>query len=283
MKTRIKNYVNDLFADIYETRQLLELKEEICSNLLEKIRDLIGDGYGENEAFNRAISDLGDMGELIEGLKGASEQKMCEDMYERQPLSKKHIIGYTVASAILLFGIMVSSIVYFDANDLLFTIGTFMPFLIISAGLFVYFGLTQETQYIYGMGKKRATGYSLATMVSLLGIILTALTYMTGTEISGVLGTFMVFVVPSVIAFIYLGLTEKNRSKLDWGKEWIKYYSDPKKMMVYANISGALWIFAFGATPLIGFKLGWKYAWIPFIVASGGQLIIEAIFASRKE
>lgn len=283
MKEKVEKYIDDLFIDIYETRQLLELKEEIGSNLLEKIKDFINDGYSENEAFNKATSDLGDMSELVEGLKKASEQKMYENMYKRQLLDKKHIIGYIVASAILLSGIMVSGITYFEVKDLLSTVGALMPFLIISVGLFVYFGLTQETKQNYGMKRKRAMGYSLATTVLLLGIFLTSLSYFAGVELSGVLGTLMVFVIPSAIVFIYLGLTEKRRSKVDWEKQWIEYYSDSKTMMIHGNISGALWVFAFGAIPLVGFKLGWKYAWIPFVVAIGGQLIIEAIFASIKK
>ncbi|MCR2043440.1 permease prefix domain 1-containing protein [Anaerosalibacter massiliensis] len=180
MKEKVEKYIDDLFIDIYETRQLLELKEEIGSNLLEKIKDFINDGYSENEAFNKATSDLGDMSELVEGLKKASEQKMYENMYKRQPLDKKHIIGYIVASAILLSGIMVSGITYFEVKDLLSTVGALMPFLIISVGLFVYFGLTQETKQNYGMKRKRAMGYSLATTVLLLGIFLTSLSYFAG-------------------------------------------------------------------------------------------------------
>jgi len=65
-------------------------------------------------------------------------------------------------------------------------------------------------------------------------------------------------------------------------KQWIEYYSDTKTMMIYGNISGALWIFTFGAIPLVGFKLSWKYVWVPFVIAVGVQLIIEAIFASNK-
>ena len=283
MRDRVKKYVDNLFSGIYETKELNELKEEISSNLLEKIKDFIDDGYSENEAFNKAISDLGNMSELVEGLKKASERKAYEDMYKKQPINKKHVIGYILASAILLFGIMVSGITYFDAKDLLSAIGTLMPLLIVSVGIFVYFGLTQETKQNYGMIKKRAMAYSLATMVLLLGIFLASLSFLTRIELSRVLGTLMVFVIPSVIVFIYLGLTEKSRSKVNWEKQWIEYYSDPKTMMIHGNISGALWIFTFGAIPLVGFKLGWKYAWIPFVAAIGTQLIIEAIFASKKK
>lgn len=40
----------------------------------------------------------------------------------------------------------------------------------------------------------------------------------------------MPFAVISVIAYIYLGLTEKSRRKMgsDWEKQWLEYYSNPQ-------------------------------------------------------
>ncbi|HZJ76608.1 MAG TPA: permease prefix domain 1-containing protein [Oscillospiraceae bacterium] len=287
MKDRVKKYIDKTFSGIYDTKELNELKEEIGSNLLERIEDLISKGHSEEDAFNKSISDLGDMSELIEGLKKASGRKAHENMYKKQSIDKKHVIGYTAASAVLLFGAMISSITYFDAQNILSTITVLTPFLIVSVGLFTYFGLTQETKQHYGMGGKRAIAYSLATIVLLLGLILTGLLYLAGTKYSGMLRILMIFVIPSAVVFIYLGLTEKSRHKADWinadwQKRWVEYYSDPKSMMIYGNIIGALWIFAFGAIPLVGIKLGWKYAWVPFVAAIGIQLIADAIFASKK-
>lgn len=283
MKDRVEKYVDNLFGDIYETNELKELKEEVNSNLLEKTRDFLDQGYDEDETFNKAISDLGDMSELIHGLKRASEQKIYENMHRKQSIDKKHVIGYIVASVILLVGIMLSGVKYLDTEDLLYTVRLILPFLIISSGLFIYFGLTQETAHAYGMKNKRALGYSLATMILILGLALSGLSYLGGIRLSKILGTLMISVIPSSIIYIYLGLTEKNRNKVDWEKQWIAYYSNPKTMMIYGNLSGALWILVFGAIPLIGFKIGWKYAWIPFVVAISLQLVMEAVFATKKK
>lgn len=283
MENRVKGYVDNLFSGIYETKELSELKEEIGSNLLAKIEDFISSGSSEDDAFNKAISDLGDMSELIEGLKKASEQKVYEDMYKKQPIDRKHVIGYITSSIILLLGIMLSGKKYLDAQNFLGAMRTLTPFLIISTGLYVYLGLTQETKQHYGMKEKRAAGYSLATMTLLVGLILAGLSYFSGTELSRILTTSMLFIIPSAIVYMYLGLTETNRSKVDWQKQWIEHYSNPKTMMIYGNIIGALWIFALGAIPLVGLKLGWEYAWVPFVVAIGIQLIADAIFASKRK
>ncbi|MFZ7101748.1 MAG: hypothetical protein ACOWWO_03695 [Peptococcaceae bacterium] len=206
-------------------------------------------------------------------------------MWKKQTLDEKHVIGYVAASAILLFGVMTAGIVYLHEKGLLAAAGTLMPFFIVSVALFVYLGLTQETAYDYGMNWKRALAYSLATAVLLGGFFSSGLVYLRGNELFEVLAAAMPFVILSVIVFVYLGLTEKSRSKMDthWQKQWIEYYSNPRSMMVRGNISGALWILTFASFLLLGFTWGWRYAWIVFIFAAGFEVLIEAVFAARKK
>ena len=108
MKDQVKKYIDKLFTEVYDTKQLLELKEEISANLMEKINDYIASGESKDTAFQKAVSSLGDMGELVDSLKKASEEKMHEEIFKSQPIGKKHAIGYTVASAILLIGLMLA-------------------------------------------------------------------------------------------------------------------------------------------------------------------------------
>ena len=285
MKDRIKKYVDSLFLDIYETKQLQELKEEISANLLERINDLVDSGSSVDEAFKKAVSNLGDMNELVENLKDASNDKFQGNMPKEVPLDKKHIIAYMVAAAILLFGAMTAGIVYLQSKDLLNTLGTLMPFLMVSVQLFLYFGLTQETAQDYGMRPKRALLYCIATGILMFGLFSSGFVYFSETELFAVLASCMPFVIPSAVIFIYLGLTEKSRSKMDnaWQKQWIEYYSNPKSMMIRGNISGALWIFTFAAFLILGFTIGWRYSWIVFIVAVGFEVLIESFFMSKKK
>lgn len=225
------------------------------------------------------------MDELVENLKKASQEKLQQNMFEAEALDKKHLIAYITASAILLFGIMTTGIVYLRNKDLMATTGTLMPFLIVSVLIFMYFGLTQETKHSYGMRPGRALLYCLATAILLFGIFSTGFVYFSGRKLFEVVASFMPFVIPSAVIFIYLGLTEKNRTKMNdvWQKQWLEYYSDPKAMMIRGNISGALWIFSFAAFFLIGFTVGWRYSWIVFIVATGIEVLIEGFFMARKK
>ncbi len=285
MKERVKKYVDGLFSDIYDTKQLKELKEEVSANLLEKINDYIAAGHSEEESFEKAAAELGDMSELVENLKKASIMKQEGTSMNSLNLDRKHIIGYLAASVILLFGIMSGGIVYLQGHNLLNTFGSLMPFVIIAAALYVYFGLTQESTQDYGMNSKRAMAYSLATTLALFGIFAAAFVYYSGHQLFVVLSALMPFVLISGAIFIYLGLTEKSRRKMDtdWQKQWVEYYSNPKDMMLRGNLSGALWMFAIALFFLIGFTVTWKLSWIVFVFAVGFEILIEAYFSSRKK
>lgn len=280
MKNRIKNYVDPLFSNIHETKQLRELKEEISTNLLDKINDFIAHGRNPDEAFHQAVADLGDMSELIESLKKASDAKGNENLF---PIGKKHVIGYVTASAVLLIGMMVGGIVCLQQKGWLVALAFFMPFILVAAPIYIYFGLTQETATDYGMNHKRALLYSLASEILLFGVFASGIEHFQNQSIVVVFSTLMPFVIVSAIIFTYLGLTEKSRRKMDsdWAKQWVDYYSNPQTSIVRGAISGALWIFSIGAFFLLGFTWSWKFSWIVFVIVIGCEPLIEAFFAVK--
>ncbi len=285
MKDKVKKHLDDLFADVYDTKQLRELKEEISANLLEKINDLIAKGNSEDAAIKKAVSSLGDMSELVESLKKASERRLKQDMFDSQPIDRKHVIGYVVASAVLLFGIMLAGIVYLQHKGLWPALGYLMPFILVAAPIYIFMGLTQETTHEYGMNSKRALTYSVASEILLMGAAAAGIEYFLGQRLLLIFSTLMPFVIISAIIFIYLGLTEKSRTKMDseWVQQWINYYSNPQTAMVHGTLSGALWIFSFAAFFLVAFIWGWKFSWLVFIFAIGFQVLMEAYIAAKKK
>jgi hypothetical protein len=285
VKDKIKRYVDGLFASIPETPQLKELKEEISANLLEKVNDFAAEGNSQETAFNQAVSSLGDMSELVDSLRKASDSKNKPGQYRTFPLEKKQVTGYVTASAIFLFGVMVAGFVYLKQRELFRALTCLMPFLLVSVPIFIYFGLIQETRHHYGMNHRRALSYSLAGEVLLLGIVAAAMMYFQRHEPLIIFASFMPFAMVSAIAFLYLGLTEKKRRKMGpaWEKEWIEYYKNPGSWAVKGAISGALWIFAIAVFFLIAFTWGWKFSWIVFVVAVGLEVLMDAIFIGQKK
>ena len=275
MKERIKKYVDGLFADIYETKQLLELKEEISANLLEKVNDLVAGGNSEEIAFNKAVSSLGDMNELIGNLKKASQEKGNSDQYRTFPLDRKQVIGYVTASAIFLFGVMAGGIVYLKQRELITASLYFVPFLLVAVPLFSYFGLVQETRHHYGMKHQRALSYSLAGEVLLLGIVARRHDVFSAPgTINGCSSLAAVCDYFGHCFLLYLGLTEKNAAEGSVSeKQWIEYYKQSADLGVQGHLAPCgflpLLLFSWWPSPGAGSTPGsfwwwppvWKFLW----------------------
>jgi hypothetical protein len=64
----IKNYLDNLFASLPKTAKIMELKNNILSNMEEKYNELKRNGKTENEAIGIVISEFGNIDELVSEL-----------------------------------------------------------------------------------------------------------------------------------------------------------------------------------------------------------------------
>ena len=69
MVAKIRAYIERAFADAPKTRKSVELQEELIANMLEKFNDLMRDGKSEEEAYNAVIAGMGDIDELVDGIR----------------------------------------------------------------------------------------------------------------------------------------------------------------------------------------------------------------------
>ena len=76
MEEKLRQYVENLFADAPKTRKMIELRQEIFMNLKEKYYDLVESGATEMEAYEVVKSSIGDVDELI---SSAMEQHPSSD------------------------------------------------------------------------------------------------------------------------------------------------------------------------------------------------------------
>ena len=284
MSEKIKKYIDDLFAGISETRQVRELKEEIISNLTDKYNEYISKGIPNKEAINKSVSSLGDIDELLENLKKFSEEKVRIEEFKTFPISKKQAAGYITGVFILLIGLMLGGIEYLMNKNIFSAVEIFIPFVLLSVPIFIFFGLVQETAKHYPMNKKRALAYSLSSLIFLISASFGAYEYFFNFKLIFIFSTFMPFLIVSATWFVFLGLTEKKRNKInpEWIREWIDYYKNPKIAVIRGSISGALWVLSIGAYFAISLAFGWKFSWIIFVIVIALEILIEAFFASRK-
>ena len=69
MEGKIRSYVNELFKNAPKNKKAQELKEEICTNLLDKYHELVEKGLSESEAFENVKENVGDVSELIKSIE----------------------------------------------------------------------------------------------------------------------------------------------------------------------------------------------------------------------
>ncbi len=88
----IKNYLDNMFASLPKTARVLDLKNNILSNMEEKYNELKRQGKSENEAIGIVISEFGNIDELVSEL---GIQK--DDQSKSQPLvTRDEVENYLV-------------------------------------------------------------------------------------------------------------------------------------------------------------------------------------------
>ena len=73
MNERIQVYVGELFRNAPKTKLIDEVREELIANLNEKYTDILSRGKTGEEAFDEAVSNIGDIEGLINDLSEAGD------------------------------------------------------------------------------------------------------------------------------------------------------------------------------------------------------------------
>ncbi|MGI5174129.1 hypothetical protein H0R92_11105 [Treponema sp. OMZ 840] len=110
MSKKIAEYVNFIFRNAPNTREAMELKEEIENNVSDKYDKLVAGGLDEEQAFSKAIASIGNIDELLDELKRSAAQESsavkefpAAESENRQKKEKKMIRVLLEAAAIMLF------------------------------------------------------------------------------------------------------------------------------------------------------------------------------------
>lgn len=142
MNDKLRRYIEGLFADVPQTKSMVELKEEMLQNLIEKYEDLIREGKSEEAAFNIAVAGIGDINELIEDMK---KPPVYNDVNGAKQKS-----AMLVSLAVMLYMLSVVPILLWLGNGIEFFTGVIGFFIIIAigTGLLIYNGMTKARPYI---------------------------------------------------------------------------------------------------------------------------------------
>ncbi len=170
----IKAYVENVFRTLPNTPDILRVKEEILSNMLDKYNELKASGRSEHEAVGIVISEFGNIDELLEEMNLLSptsdfEKKVEKDAsaeydsslrYMSMAEVKDYLTSYIKASKIIALGVLLcivgtslliflcqlaednlfSSVLKVDGDDM-FGLILFFLFIVIAVGLFIKSGM----------------------------------------------------------------------------------------------------------------------------------------------
>lgn len=124
MRQKLINYIEFLFKDAPEQA---DLKNEIMLNSLDKFDDMVSGGMSEDDAFNSAVSGIGDISTLL----GEGRNKELVTNKSNKPRA------VLLAIAVALYILCVVPCIIFEDND---TVGPSLMFamIAIATGLIIY-------------------------------------------------------------------------------------------------------------------------------------------------
>ncbi|SDJ02889.1 hypothetical protein SAMN05216352_11937 [Alteribacillus bidgolensis] len=188
-----------------------ELKEELFTNIKEKISDYKLQGMEEEEAYKEAVISMGDLSGLVDDMRRIGQDKAKSSVYTTMT-ARIATAGIIAGVLLILFGLLTSAMLYFMNLPGVSVTGPAV-FIVAGGALLTYSVLTKETAKRYVMNKIRASLYSLAIGLILFGIY-TAMAAGTATgELFIAIGAFMFFFLSGTGLYLGLLFTGRNRRK----------------------------------------------------------------------
>lgn len=217
MDKKVTAYIDNLFAGVGDSQQLLDLKEELATNLKEKIADIKSRGLDDEQAFKEAVISMGDLSGLVDDMRAVRHDLLASAGSARPSANLRLITqistgGIVIGALLILFGLYTSTMLYFMKMDAVPIAGSTI-FVVAGGVILTYSVLTRETRTKYGMGVIRALLYAVAVGLILFGIFSAFTTRFATGEMFIAIGSSMVFSMPGIGLFLILILTGKDRRK----------------------------------------------------------------------
>ena len=287
MNMKEKIFVDKMFAEYENTQEIIDFKEEITINLQERIKEFMSKGMNEDEAFEKATAELGDITQIADNIGKQRKHEAISQMYmaTRPPIKKWQAFGFSICGVLTFLALIISVLifVYYDSQDMFFAPLLILP---VTGGMFIFLGLTMETRANYAMDKGRAFTYGAITVIILCSIWSFCNKFFSDVDLLFTSIIFeLIILTPALIMLPYMILTEKNRKKpwvLKEMEHWQEFYKvDPKNAIKFGLISGAVGFSAVILFIVLGVLIGFQYSWIVFIILMPLEMILTAILFKK--
>ncbi len=297
----IKNYLDNMFSRLPRTARVLDLKNNILSNMEEKYYELKNQGKSENEAIGIVISEFGNIDELVNELGINQEDPMnAQPLVTREEveayLSMKQtmgkLIGFGVflcmfgAAMLILLSTLLEGINHISeaATDVTGII-TLLVLVTIAVGIFIYSGMSFERYQYMEKGvqlpgeleaelKQRYDQYNpvfyLQLIIGVCMIILSPISLFVTSifgdrmEDYGVV-ILILLIACSVYLFISSGTIRESYSRLLKLGDYSELEQRKKEDKVIGAVASIVWPLAVVIFLICGFVYNlWHIAWIIF-------------------
>lgn len=208
---KVKGYVENLFTGVGASQQLFDLKEELTTNMNEKIADFQSRGMEDEQAFKEAVISMGDLSGLADDMRKLGQDTAKRQVYTSMT-ARISTAGIIAGVLLILFGMFTVAMTYYMKLPGEAVSGSGI-FIVAGGALITYSLLTRETVSKYAMNKIYAALYALSVGLLLFSLFTGAVTrYATG-EMFIAIGSVMVFSLAGVGLFLFLILTGSDRRK----------------------------------------------------------------------
>lgn len=211
MPNKVKKYIDNLFSGVGATQQLFDLKEELTTNIREKIADYKSRGMDDEQAFKEAIISMGDLSGLVDDMRRLGQDTARQTVYTT--MTERISTGGIIIGVLLaLFGAFTIAMLYYMSEEAVAVTGSGI-FIVAGGVLITYSVLTRETRRKYGMNRIRAALYALSVGLLLFSMFVAVTTRFATGETYIAIASLMVFFLAGIGLFLFLALTGTDRRK----------------------------------------------------------------------
>lgn len=268
--------LDEAFASVEMTPDAQDLKEEIRANLTARVAELEAAGRSPAAAARSAVAELGDVGTLLDApATTAPGSPMRWDAATRRYRVRpkpKFVVGIVAAALAGIIGLLLAAL---GATDLLpIPVGVTIALLGIGAtgvAWIVGDSLAQETTTNHPMPTPRASGYFLASFLTVYGLGIGGLVALDALPVWAVVFA-VLGVVAAIILFAFLGATQTNRHKAwvrtmrrDRPEAANRFEEEPETAARFGIYTVAIWVTSFAVFVVLSFTIGWAWSWLALL------------------
>jgi len=293
MNADIHRLLDEAFAGVEMTPDAQDLKEEVRANLVARTAELEAAGTPSSDAARQAISELGDVRELVDGVDSPAAEDSYTAMQLRHRVRPK--TGFVVRVVVWSLGFVVLfTLAVLGATGVLpLPVGAIIGLLGFAStglGLVVGDSLSQETTTNHPMPEGRAGGYALATFLAMFGLGFGGLVALGRLPMWCVVFAAL-GVIASIILFAFLAASQTNRHKA-WVRQaqheasqvGNRFEEEPETAARFGIYTAVIWIVTFGVIAVLIFTVGWWWAPLAFLGGFAAMMILLArmLFGPKK-